>query len=250
MFGQNAEKAFDLVQPGRARWGVVEVDARVGGEPGAHVLRIVRRRVVENDMELPARIGADDLLHKPEEVRRRMAGTETVGQLPVATSRAAKRSTPVPPIRACAARRGQPVRGAAVALQGLGRLLDTEHNRVRYRPTTSVTLAANAGLTEVRVNAVGSQHRRHSRLSDRLSPPTAQPAGATERVADCLDGLSGTAWFRTVQPVNALPRKSSSDPRYRLRRGRAGDTSTPASPAALRIHVRGAGRASSVVLSF
>ena len=50
-------------------------------------------------MELPARIGADDLLHKPEEVRRRMAGTETVGHVAGRDLKGGEEiDDPVPPI--------------------------------------------------------------------------------------------------------------------------------------------------------
>ena len=81
LFGQDAKEAFDLVQPGRARWRVMEVDARVVDEPGAHGVGVVRGRVVEHHMEVTVRIGAGHLLHESEEVSCRMAGAEAVSDL-------------------------------------------------------------------------------------------------------------------------------------------------------------------------
>ncbi len=50
-------------------------------------------------MELTARIGADDLLHKPEEVRRRMAGAEAVGHFSGRDLKGGEEiDDPVPPI--------------------------------------------------------------------------------------------------------------------------------------------------------
>ena len=52
LFGENAEEALDLIEPGRAGRRVVEVHARMFREPGLDLGRSVRRRVVEHDVEL------------------------------------------------------------------------------------------------------------------------------------------------------------------------------------------------------
>ena len=130
-------------------------------------------------------------------------------------------------------------------LQGLdGRLLvDTEHNRVFGRVEVQADdisdlgrecriLTHFVGAREVWLYAVGSQDigdtaaREPDRLAQETGRPPTSPSrrGRQSELHDCLDGLSRhrvvpAAGLRTVQqPVNALPRKSSSDPRYRLRR--------------------------------
>ena len=59
----------------------MEVHARVVGEPGADRVGVVRRRIVEHDVEVTRGVGARDLLHEPEEVRRGVSGAEPVGHL-------------------------------------------------------------------------------------------------------------------------------------------------------------------------
>ena len=69
LLGQDSEEPFDLVQPRRTRRRVMELHARVSGEPGADLLGVVRRGVVQHDVEVALGIGAHDFLHELEEVR-------------------------------------------------------------------------------------------------------------------------------------------------------------------------------------
>src|SRR4051812_22534533 len=67
LLGQEAEEPLDLVQPRRTRRRVVELHARMGGEPGADLVGVVRRGVVEDDVKVAVGIGAGDRLHEPQE---------------------------------------------------------------------------------------------------------------------------------------------------------------------------------------
>ena len=56
-----------LIEPRRARWGEVEMDVGMTGEPEV-VLRLVRAEVVEHDVDLLAGIIGDDLVQKGQEL--------------------------------------------------------------------------------------------------------------------------------------------------------------------------------------
>ena len=49
---QDAEPGFHHVQPGGPGWGEVKVHSGMGRQPRPHVRRLVRRRVVEDDMNV------------------------------------------------------------------------------------------------------------------------------------------------------------------------------------------------------
>ena len=68
MLAKNAEESLDLVQPGRAGRREVEMDARVGSEPLQDFRRAVRGGVIEDHMELLARILTNDQIHESDEV--------------------------------------------------------------------------------------------------------------------------------------------------------------------------------------
>ena len=64
---QDAEPAFNLIEPTRVRWCKVQMDVPVTGQPPI-VLRLVRVEIVEDYMQLPARIGRDYLVHEGQEI--------------------------------------------------------------------------------------------------------------------------------------------------------------------------------------
>ena len=95
LLGQDAEEALDLVQPRGACGRVMKVNARMGLEPGADLVGVVRGGVVEHDVELLVGIGAVRATffmkrRKSVAVWRALNAWVT---LPVATSSAANRST-------------------------------------------------------------------------------------------------------------------------------------------------------------
>jgi len=64
---------LDLIHPRRAGGGEVEDDLPpLPGEPFLGFLRQVHRSIVQDDMNLLARVGSDHLGHQPEEIRRRV----------------------------------------------------------------------------------------------------------------------------------------------------------------------------------
>jgi hypothetical protein len=64
-----AKPEFDLVQPGRIRRGEVQLHARMGGEEGADLLRLMRREIVQDDMDVARpRLRVDDALQERHEV--------------------------------------------------------------------------------------------------------------------------------------------------------------------------------------
>src|SRR5260370_19718679 len=66
--GQFGEEAFDGVEPGGRGWGEVEMEALVPFEPGADLGMLVRRVVVDDQVEFPPGRGlAVDLLEKADE---------------------------------------------------------------------------------------------------------------------------------------------------------------------------------------
>jgi Alpha amylase, C-terminal all-beta domain len=69
---ENAEEAFDLVEPRGACRRVVKVDLGVAGKPCLDVWSAVGGRVVEDDVQLLVGVRAYDLLHEAEKVGRRV----------------------------------------------------------------------------------------------------------------------------------------------------------------------------------
>jgi hypothetical protein len=65
---------LDLIHPRRAGGSEVEHDSSpLLGEPFLSVLRQVHGSIVQDDMNLLAGVGDDDLVHQPEESRRRVS---------------------------------------------------------------------------------------------------------------------------------------------------------------------------------
>src|SRR5512145_324089 len=54
MVGEQAEEALDEVQPGCVRWGEVQVKSRMFQEPALDLRRLVRREVVQHDVDVEA----------------------------------------------------------------------------------------------------------------------------------------------------------------------------------------------------
>jgi len=71
--GEDAEPRFDQIPPRGARRRKMELNARVRGEPALHGGRRVRRRIVEDDVQVLAWIGPGEPFQKPQEVRAGMA---------------------------------------------------------------------------------------------------------------------------------------------------------------------------------
>ena len=61
---ENAEEPFDLIHPGRALRREVKLDARVFGKPLPDFGCLVRRRVIEDNVESSSRKLAGELLQK------------------------------------------------------------------------------------------------------------------------------------------------------------------------------------------
>ena len=74
---KDGEPDLDLVKPGAVGRGEVEMDIGVSGQP-AIALGLVGRQVVEDDVDLLARIVGDDAVHEVEETPR--AGAVCNGQ--------------------------------------------------------------------------------------------------------------------------------------------------------------------------
>src|SRR5258706_8841249 len=70
---KNAEPTLDLVHPACMSWREVQVDPRMSRQP-AVVFRLVRRQVVENDVEVLIGMRSDDLIHELEELPSAPAG--------------------------------------------------------------------------------------------------------------------------------------------------------------------------------
>src|SRR4030095_12036031 len=65
---EDAEPRLDHVEPGRALRREVELDLRMFAEPRLHRGRRMSRRVVEDDVQLPATVTAHDPPHEAQEV--------------------------------------------------------------------------------------------------------------------------------------------------------------------------------------
>ena len=63
---QNGEPDLDLVEPGAVGWREVEADIGVAGQPTI-TLGLVRRQIVEDDVDFLARMVGDDAGHEVEE---------------------------------------------------------------------------------------------------------------------------------------------------------------------------------------
>jgi hypothetical protein len=64
---------LDLIHPRRAGGSEVENDSPpLLGKPFLGVLRQMHRSIVQDDMDLLAIVGCDDLLHQPQKIRRRV----------------------------------------------------------------------------------------------------------------------------------------------------------------------------------
>ena len=70
---QDAEPAFDLVEPGRVRWRVMKVHAGMAVQP-AIALGLVRIEVVENDVDLAIRVFRHEVVHEVQELPATTAG--------------------------------------------------------------------------------------------------------------------------------------------------------------------------------
>jgi len=65
---------LDLIHPRRTGGSEVENDSPpLLGEPLPGVLRQVHGSIVQDDMDLLPIVGGDDLVHQPEEIRRRVS---------------------------------------------------------------------------------------------------------------------------------------------------------------------------------
>ena len=60
---QNAEPAFHLIQPGTVGGSEVQMHLRMSSQP-AITFRFVGIQIVQDHMDLPARIGSNDIVHK------------------------------------------------------------------------------------------------------------------------------------------------------------------------------------------
>src|SRR6266571_7887252 len=66
--GEDPKPGLDHVEPGRALGGEVKLDFGMLGEPGLHIGRRVRGRVVEHDVEFATAIAAGHALDEAQEV--------------------------------------------------------------------------------------------------------------------------------------------------------------------------------------
>ena len=77
------EPDFDLIEPGRVRGGVMELDVGMGGEELSHGLSLVRRKVVSDDVDLLALgLRGDDICEKGHELRTGVARGRFAQDLP------------------------------------------------------------------------------------------------------------------------------------------------------------------------
>ena len=75
--GQLGEEAFDGIEPGGRGRGEVEMEPRVPFEPGPHLRMLVRRIVVDDQMQfLPGRGLTVDLVEETDEFLMPMAGRQ------------------------------------------------------------------------------------------------------------------------------------------------------------------------------
>jgi hypothetical protein len=66
LVGEDSEPAFDLVDPGRAGRGEVQVEAGVAGQPGADGRRLVGSQVVADQVHV--QLGRHSLIDRDEEL--------------------------------------------------------------------------------------------------------------------------------------------------------------------------------------
>ena len=64
---QYREPDFDLIEPGSAGRGKVEMDVLMPGQP-AVAFRLMGVEIIKNDMDFAALIGLDDAVHEVEEL--------------------------------------------------------------------------------------------------------------------------------------------------------------------------------------
>ena len=64
---QYGEPDFDLIEPGGAGRGKVEMDVLMPGQP-AVAFRFMSVEIIKNDMDFAALIGLDDAVHEVEEL--------------------------------------------------------------------------------------------------------------------------------------------------------------------------------------
>ncbi len=84
--GDDPEPGLDLVDPGRADGGEVDVDMRVRVQPGGHV---GGGQVVQDDVDLPADVRGDRVFQEREERGAVTDGRQAAKTSPVAVLRAA-----------------------------------------------------------------------------------------------------------------------------------------------------------------
>src|ERR1044071_6857527 len=80
---EDGEPDLDLVEPGTVGRGEVQADVGMAGEP-ALALGLVGRKIVEDDVDLLARIGRDEAVHEVKELDAPaplvMAGSDLAGE--------------------------------------------------------------------------------------------------------------------------------------------------------------------------
>ena len=90
LLGQLGEEAFDRVEPGGRGRGEVEVEPRMPFEPGANLGMLVRRIVVDDQVQVPPGRGlAVDLVEKADELLMPVAAMHWPMTRPSSTSSAA-----------------------------------------------------------------------------------------------------------------------------------------------------------------
>jgi hypothetical protein len=152
LLSEDAKEALDLVQPRRARRRVVEVHARILREPLLHLRRAVRRRVVEHDVQLLPRMATRDMLHEAEKILGCVTVRAPVGDLAIRNVQRCVQVDDAVTLVVVRVTSGASFAKRQRKLRTLERLnlrllVDAQAfcGGFRYRPTTSVTFAANSG---------------------------------------------------------------------------------------------------------
>ena len=173
------EPDFDLIEPGRVGWGVMELNVGMGGEELGHGLGLVRRKVISDDVDLLALgLRGDDICEKGDELRAGVALGCFAQDLSAGNLQGSiKRKSAMPEILKAVAlgtpgRKGQNGIEAIESLNG-ALFIHAEHCGVGRRLQIEADNVGSLGL-EVRIVA-GHVMTPPGRLQTGLGPDASNP---------------------------------------------------------------------------